>query len=420
MNWRSGSGLASLLVVLAGLSYGQTMHATALPASPAPQSQDVVPRMLEVTWSAGPPMPQGMQDNQVALIHSWIVSAGGFCGGYDDDWKPGKYPRGFLNRVWGLNLTEMGEGWQALPPLPGAARQAMQGTRVNDALYCWGGFSYTEPYTYNDGFRLSRRDGQWNWDTVPPLPSPAAWGGGCALGSRVYLLGGADYDSERFYTHADRSGDVRGLGNRLIMFDTDTPEAGWRAMAPCPGAPRCLASTAVVDGMAYFIGGVAVAPESGAFCNVVDSWRYDPAKNSWERLRDMPISGSGGSSGLIVYKERYILLPCGYQYDTLMRPDGRIEPKYGTPSAVERTWKNHPRVATTHYFNHFYVYDTRTNLYGTATALPCDDVATITVVEGDTAYMFPGETAGFVWGGEYFGHHPEFVLKGDLKELDWE
>ena len=150
--------------------------------------------------------------------------------------------------------------------------------------------------------------------------------------------------------------------------------------------------------MAYFIGGVAVAPESGAFCNVVDSWRYDPAKNSWERLRDIPISGSGGSSGLIVYKERYILLPCGYQYDTLMRPDGRIEPKYGTPSAVERTWKNHPRVATTHYFNHFYVYDTRTNLYGTATALPCDDVATITVVEGDTAYMFPGETAGFVWG----------------------
>ena len=34
--------------------------------------------------------------------------------------------------------------------------------------------------------------------------------------------------------------------------------------------------------------------------------------------------------------------------------------------------------------------------------------------------MFPGETGGFEWEGEYFGHHPEFVLKGVIEELPWE
>jgi hypothetical protein len=103
-----------------------------------------------------------------------------------------------------------------------------------------------------------------------------------------------------------------------------------------------------------------------------------------------------------------------------MKPDGTIVPKYGGPSRIERTWKSHPNFKDTRYFNHCYVYDTRTNLYGSATPLPFDDVATITVIRGDTAYLFPGETAGFVWEGEYFGHHPEFVLVGQLDERDWE
>jgi hypothetical protein len=32
--------------------------------------------------------------------------------------------------------------------------------------------------------------------------------------------------------------------------------------------------------------------------------------------------------------------------------------------------------------------------------------------------MFPAETGSFMWKGEYFGHHPEFVMKGKIKELD--
>lgn len=387
--------------------------------SPIPQPQAELPQMLAFEWSAGQSMPQGMQDNHVNLLDGWFVSVGGFCQGGDDDWKPGRYPRGFLNKTWGLNLNDAATGWVDLPDYPGAPRQGMQGARVGSALYVWGGFSYSEPFTYRDGHRLSRKGNDWRWSPLPQLPTPSAWAGISAIGTRIYAIGGADYDAKRFYTLTDRTGAVERPGSRLIVFDTENPDAGWTERTPCPGTPRCLTTAAVVDGSIYVMGGVGVM-ESGGYCNVVDSWRYDPASDTWERLRDTPISGSGSSATLAVYKGRYIILPCGYQYGEIMKPDGTIAPKYGTPSKVERTWKNHPTYETTHYYNHCYVYDTKTNLYGTATALPFDDVASITVMRGGTVYIFPGETGGFEWEGEYFGHHPEFVLKGDATELDWE
>lgn len=386
------------------------------PASPEPQAQADLPQLLSIAWSAGPHLPQGMQDNHVALIDGWLVNVLGFCGGADDDWKPGRYPRGFLNKAWALNLAGEAGGWIALPDFPGAPRQAGEGAVVKGALYLWGGFSYDAPYTYADGYKLTRAGATWSWTLLPALPSPACWSGTVALGTKIYALGGADYDAERFYCLEDRTGTVQRLGSRLIVFDTEAPELGWVEKAACPGTPRCLTGTAVIDGQLYSIGGVSVL-SNGGYANVVDSWRYDPSLDAWSRLRDLPISGSGSSSNSIVYKDRYILLPAGYQYGVVLRPDGTEAPAYGAPHTVKRTWKQHPKFETTHYYNHFYVYDTKTDTYGTATPLPFDDVASITVVVGDTVYMFPGETGGFEWDGEYFGHHPEFVLKGVVTEV---
>lgn len=395
--------------------------------------------MLELTWSAGTPMPQGMQDNHVNLMGNHLVSVLGFCSGADDDWKPGKYPRGFLNKAWALDLDNESSGWIALPPFPGAPRQAGNGASVAGALYLWGGFSYDAPYTYADGYKLTRDGETWSWEPLPPLPSPTCWSGMSVIGKKVYALGGADYDAQAFYCFQDRTGDIKGLGQRLIVFDTEQPEAGWTERSKLPGTPRCLTGTPVIEGKIYVIGGISMLA-TGAYANVVDNWRYDPEADIWERLRDHPLSASGSSSSTIVYADRYILLPAGYQYGVVANTDGSDRPAYGTPEKVMRTWENHASFATTHYYNHHYVYDTREDRFGTATSLPFDDVASITVVRGDTAYIFPGETAGFYWDREYlghrpeitidcgkspttlstkeyFGHHPEFVLEGKIKEI---
>ena len=383
----------------------------------AASSQAELPQMLSIQWQAETPLPQGMQDNAVSLVDDWLISVGGFCGGADGDWKPGLYPRGFLDKAWGLHLAQRRRGWQALPPLPGVPRQAMQSTSIDGALYLWGGFNYTKPYTYADGHRLSRDRDEWSWSQLPPLPSPSAWGGTCAIGSKIYCLGGADYNAERFFTLRDRTGQIDRLGARLLVFDAQDSAAGWRVLRPMPGTPRCLAAVVAVDGLIYVLGGVGIL-ESGGYANVVDSWRYDPANDSWQQVRDYPISAAGASSDLTVYRDRYILLPAGYQYGVVQRPDGRTTPAYGMPTKVERTWKQHPQFTTTHYYNHVFVYDTLTNRYGTATPLPFDDVASITVIRGDDVYIFPGETGGFRWKGEYFGHHPEFVLRGRIQVVN--
>ncbi len=152
---------------------------------------------------------------------------------------------------------------------------------------------------------------------------------------------------------------------------------------------------------------------------MVDSWRYNPTSNEWHRLRDLPVSVSGFGAGSILFQNRYMLLLTGYPHPTILNPDGTVRPRYGKPSRVDRTgWKMHPQAPPEGYENHAWVYDTTTDLYGTATHLPFDDHAQATHIIGETVYMFPGETAGFWWQDEYFGHAPEFVLKGKINLLD--
>ena len=415
------------------------------PPSPTPQPQSTLPQLLRLSWSAAPPMPQGLQDNDGGVVDGYLVMVGGFCGGYEDDWKPGMYPRGFLRKTWALDLAHEEQGWIELPDLPGAARQDSQAISVGDQLYLWGGFSYTEPCCYTDGFKLSRREGEWIWEALPPLPWPLSAGGICAIGSQIYVFSGQDYDDVSVYTETDRHGKVARLGARLLVFDTAEPQEGWQELPPCPGTPRGAAGVAAVGGKVYAIGGCGVkqaGPEEivgreadggqDAFegqhtmhC-VVDSWCYDPQTETWQRLRDLPVAVAGFPSGQLAYRDRYILLPCGYAFDTILNPDGTIRPRYGRPSQIDRSgWRMHPTIAASKmrsrgYYNHVWAYDTQTDLYGTATKLPYDDHTPPTYVIGDTVYMFADETSGFFWEDEYFGHHSEFVLKGEIELIDKE
>jgi hypothetical protein len=257
-------------------------------------------------------------------------------------------------------------------------------------------------------------------------------------------LGGEDYDGENLHTETDRHGIISRLGARLLIFDTRKPEKGWREGPPCPGTPRCLPGVAAVRDGIYLLGGFGVKraearstagrPADGghdayegaytAHC-VVDGWCWDIETEHWQRLRDLPVAVGGFPSGKLAYRGRYVLLPCGYAFETVLDSDGTIRPRYGRPSQVDRAgWFMHPTIAASRmrsqgYYNHVWVYDTQTNLYGTATNLPYDDHVPPTYVIGDTVYMFADETSGFYWEGTYYGHHSEFVLKGQIEPLDW-
>lgn len=396
-----------------------------VPVSPQPQRQDGLPQMFDIEWSAAPRMPQGMQDNDGGMIDSYLVMAGGFCHGIDNDWKPGIYPRGFLKKTWALDLENEQDGWIELPDFPGAPRQEMYGIGVNNEIYLWGGFSYTEPYAYTDGYKLSRQEGQWKWSPLPNLPRPGGAGGVAAVDGKIYLIGGMDYDAERYYVWSDRTDQIERYGSRLYVFDSGCPSNGWQELTACPGTPRMMSAVAAIGGDLYVMGGYAV-DRDGKPHSVVDSWRYDPAAAQWRRLRDLPVSVSGFSTGSLVVEDRYILLATGYPHPTIMNPDGSIRTRYGEPSRVDRSqWKQHPRLEGVAYENHAWVYDTKTNSYGRIFTGPQRICLSTTTVRRCTLSLTPcspspGETARFWWQGEYFGHAAEFVLKGKIRVLNWQ
>lgn len=370
-------------------------------------AQEPLPEMLQITWSRGPNLPQGFQDSDGGIVGGYLVTVGGFCQGRKD--VPGKesvYPRGFLKKAWGLKLGVAGAAWEALPDLPGAARQELCAIVVDDRLYCWGGFSYEEPYCYRDGYRLSRTEEGWRWEELPDLPWPVGGAGICAIGSRIYLMGGADYDLEGFHTGTDRAGAVPRLGARLLCLDTADLVSGWRELTPCPGTPRWVHGCAAVQGKLYVIGG-ATGDDNAAktYCTVVDNWSYDPATDAWEALPDSPVASGNFPAGQITFQDRYVLLVGGCQYPLVMRSDGTTAPAYGETT---RHYPGNP------YFSDVFVFDTQTKAFGRATALSLNNNLPMAVLQGSTLHLIGGETGGAEVEGEAYGHHPELYLRGEV------
>jgi N-acetylneuraminic acid mutarotase len=296
-----------------------------------------------------------------------------------------------------------------LPDFPGVARQALCGIIVGEQLYCWGGYSYSSPYCYRDGFRLTCKKGQWTWDALPDLPWAVGDSGISVMGSKIYVAGGSDYDANKFYTNADRAGKVKRLGTRLLAIDTNDLHAGWKELAPCPGTPRWGQAVAVVAGKLFvFGGGTGFDNPTGTYATVVDNWRYDPATDSWRRLANLPIASSVFPSGRIVVFDRYIVLIGGCQYQHVIGPDGAVNPVYGKP------FRHYPDRDC---FSDVFVYDTKRDRFGTASPLPLNDCRPLIVAAGDRVHLIGGETFGAVVEGEPFAHHPDLYLVGTIRAI---
>jgi hypothetical protein len=406
--------MTGVLVVVCRIAVATSLAAppVACGADNPDASQPLVPlaQMLSIDWKKGPDLPQGFQDSCGGVIGHTLVTACGFCQGKQQiASKPGRYPRGFLKKVWGLDLENPSKGWTRLPDFPGAARQALCGIIVDGQLYCWGGYSYSAPYCYRDGFRLTCKQDQWAWDSLPDLPWPTGDSGISVMGSKIYVAGGADYDTNKFYTNSDRAGKVKGLGTRLLAIDTKDLRPGWKELSPCPGTPRWGEATAVVAGKLYlFGGGTGFDNPTGTYATVVDNWRYDPATDSWRRLANLPIASSVFPSGQIVVFDRYLVLIGGCQYGHVIGPDGSVKPVYGKP------FRRYPDRDC---FSDVFVYDTKRDRFGTATPLPLNDCRPMIVTAGDHIHLLGGETFGAVVEGEPFAHHPDLYLVGTIRAI---
>jgi len=375
-----------------------------------------IPQILRIEWNRGPNLPQGFQDSDGGVLGTKLITVAGFCSGglpEDNRRKPGRYPRGFLKKGWEFDLANQRAGWQQIPDFPGEARQGLASAKVKDALYFWGGFSYTDPYCYRDGWKLSRQGDEWTWKPLPPFPWVITTPAMATVGSKIYAFGGADYNAKGFFTATDRAKNIERLGARLLVIDTEHLDRGWKELPVCPGTPRWVHACQAVGSKLFVIGGATgdttIDGKPYGYCTVVDNWSLDTSTHKWSRLADLPVSsGNFPKSSSLVYKDRYVILPGGHQYTYVLNPDGTARDKYGKASSASPKSGLH---------NDVFVYDTQKDLFGRADALPIDNNLPMSVIVGNRIFLIGGETGGGIVDGEYYGHHPDLLLVGTIAEV---
>jgi hypothetical protein len=318
---------------------------------------------------------------------------------------------------------------------------------LNGSMLTWGGFAYPSSnpsglHIFDDGYRLSRTgpDGSFQWTPLPKLPNAVADAGMCAIGSVVYSHGGADFsETEQFCYDSMCDGSGVGLGRMLFSLDTAKLSKGatWQALKQCPGTPRAWHQVNCIGDKVFVMGGSSAqlknttdfkvspaAGRSGTIANVIDNWSYDTVSKKWERLRDMPTSGTvfGGAGGGSVFRDEKIMLINSYQYDRLRTAVADqsevIRPPYGVvthaPTANAPLF-DYPKTGL--YFNDVFVYSTRTDMFGYGDGLPINDASPDQIQLNDSAVIIlGGETgAGFI-DRQFFGQHPDLVMVATMRE----
>ena len=222
-------------------------------------------------WRAGVPLP-------VALNHTMSVSTGGVLyviGGQTEAGGDGP----FVNTVYAFD-PKVGR-WVTRAPMP-TARAGGAAAVVNSRIYVAGGrpprgndFAVYDP-------ALDR------WETLPVLPTQRNHIGAVSIGNRVYVVGGrtgAGFDTPTL--------------DKVEVYDVTT--GGWSTAAPLL-RPRGGANAIVAHGLLHVFGGEGnPSAPTGVF---PDHDVYDPARNAWVRLPDMPtpvhgVTGAAFLNGVI-------------------------------------------------------------------------------------------------------------------------
>jgi len=367
--------------------------------------------MLKITWTEGPEYPMGIQESACGILAGKFVSAGGFTRHPKDivklypDAFDGK-PNGFTKLTLVFDPRRPEAGWARIADIPGPPRQGAAAAVVGDALYAVGGVNYTEPLAYRSTFSLRQEGGEWRWTKLDSeLPWPVCEASAVVIGTRIYLVGAADYfkmprDKQADF-HTERGRDNSPIGHALLVFDTEDTKAGWRRLADLPGTPRFDCGCAAAAGKLYVLGGIyAPTRKAGpdAYYNVVDSWAYDPATDRWSRLRDMP---DGANRRAVVFRDRYILLLSGYKYRRTWRLDGTQAEAY-TQEEARRPWQSF-------FEKTVLVYDTKTERLGASDPLLDQTSWPGAAIQGNRIFCLGGEGGARLW-------HPATFQIGTIEE----
>jgi N-acetylneuraminic acid mutarotase len=163
-----------------------------------------------------------------------------------------------------------------------------------------------------DGKALSHRD-------LPSLPHPTSCAAGALVGSQVFVAGG-------------QAGPDPASGPSHFYFwnlNLDAPAPAWRELPPWPG-PERFYGVGGTDGKSFFmLSGIRrVVDEQGKpkLEYLKDTFRFDPAKEKWERLSDLPQPNAAVASPAPYVGGGFVLLGQGADGSGVNLPLGERRP----------------------------------------------------------------------------------------------
>lgn len=221
-------------------------------------------KLFSCIVSNGKPIPleNDRAGHAGGIIENRVIISGGTRFNKD------KTRKSFLNN----SLVFNGSRWIEGPPLPIPMAYSMH-AHDDSGFYIAGGTS--------DGtsmitavYKLSSIQEDAKWEKLPDLPEAVGFGSGAIIDGKFYVSGGSMNNGKKT--------------NRMWKLDLDNIESRWSEAAPLPGEPRNLHALTTCGDNLFLIGGLA---DNAALTPLNDLYKFNPEKNNWEKLNDLPVKG---------------------------------------------------------------------------------------------------------------------------------
>ena len=201
-------------------------------------------------WRRVADIPTARSEVAAAVFRGVVYVVGGFGGG-------------------DVVETYVNDRWSAAARYPIAVDHAMAAgvdTAGSPGLYVFGG--NVNGVATARSFRFI---GDPGWREIAPMPAPRSQAAAVAIGSRIFIVGGAQ-------------------GDRLVSptYVYDSAADRWNTAAAIP-TPRDHLAAAALDGRVCTVGGRRLS----LLQNLAAFECYDPAADAWRSMPDAPTSRGG-------------------------------------------------------------------------------------------------------------------------------
>jgi len=312
-------------------------------------------------WTPLPPIPDelGVAGPYTGVHSDFLLVAGG-ANFPAPVWESNKV---WHDSIYGLSLDDENANWKTVGQLP---RPLGYGACVSvpEGVVCIGGND--SGVVYDSVFLLS-----WNGesvvidDSLPPLPQPLCYSVAAMIGSYIYVAGGQtglglETAGEIFWRlDWSKRGDESAFRWEILEGWQGEPRAFSTLVAQSNGKTECL----------YLIGGRHLdAKGKTKFLGEVHE--FNPANEAWRRRADMPTASAAGTAAAIGEDRIFVL--AGADGSLFEKSD---ELKNGHPGFPKMVW----------------AYDTITDTWFKAGAMPQNQVTTHAVKWGDMVLLASGE-----------------------------